>query len=68
MRFGEFAVDVTDRVFDLLDDVQASGTGDSVPLPERFRTRAVDLRLASGNPSSGQREASRGVVTTSACG
>lgn len=49
MRFGgEFAVDVTDRVFDLLDDVQANGTGDSVPLPERFRTRAVDLR-ASGN-------------------
>lgn len=41
---GEFAVDVVDRVFELLDVVSAGGTGDDVELPQRFRAAATDLR------------------------
>ena len=37
---GEFAVDVTDRVFELLDVVSSGGDGTGVPLPERFRHEA----------------------------
>lgn len=49
LRYGdEFAVDVVDRVFELLDVVAAGGTGDSVELPQRFIQAAVDLRSAGG--------------------
>lgn len=41
---GEYAIDVTDRVFELLDTVAAGGTGEDVPLPERFRTVALQMR------------------------
>ncbi|ADJ50003.1 hypothetical protein AMES_8178 [Amycolatopsis mediterranei S699] len=40
---GEFAADVTDRVFDLLDAVSAGGDGLDVQLPERFRLKALEL-------------------------
>ncbi|WP_454227678.1 hypothetical protein [Propioniciclava flava] len=43
---GAFAIDVSDRVFELLDVVAAGGTGEEVPLPERFRVAAVALRQA----------------------
>ena len=43
---GDFAIDVSDRVFELLDVVAAGGTGEEVPLPERFRVAAVALRQA----------------------
>jgi hypothetical protein len=47
LRFGgEFAVDVTDRVFELLDIVGAGGDGTDVPLPERFRVQALELHRA----------------------
>lgn len=45
---GDFAVDVTGRVFDLLDAVGAGGDGVDVPLPERFREVAVKLRAEGG--------------------
>lgn len=41
---GDFAIDVTDRVFELLDVIAAGGTGEEVPLPERFRLEAQSLR------------------------
>lgn len=41
---GEFAADVTDRVFDLLDAVAAGGDGSGVPLPARFGQVAMKLR------------------------
>ncbi len=41
---GEFAVDVTDRVFELLDAVASGGDGATVPLPDRFRESAIRLR------------------------
>lgn len=41
---GEFAVDVVDRVFELLDVVSAGGSGDDVELPQRFRDAAIGLR------------------------
>ncbi len=41
---GEFAVDVLDRVFELLDVVSGGGAGDDVELPPRFRDTAVRLR------------------------
>ena len=38
LQYGnEFAVDVTDRAFDLLDALGAGGDGTDVPLPDRFR-------------------------------
>lgn len=40
---GEFAVDVTDRVFELLDLVTVGGDPSSVPLPQRFLTAAKEL-------------------------
>jgi hypothetical protein len=40
---GEFAADVTDRVFDLLDAVSAGCDGIDVQLPERFRLKALQL-------------------------
>lgn len=43
---GDFAIDVSDRVFELLDVVAAGGSGDEVPLPERFRLAAVALGRA----------------------
>jgi hypothetical protein len=44
LRFGGvFAVDVTDRVFELLDVVTAGGDGGEVPLPERFRLTALEM-------------------------
>lgn len=47
LRFGgEFAVDVTDRVFELLDIVSAGGDGSDVLLPERFRLKALELNQA----------------------
>ncbi|MGJ6979250.1 hypothetical protein ACSDQ9_01780 [Aestuariimicrobium soli] len=45
---GDFAIDVSDRVFELLDVVAAGGTGEEVPLPDRFRVAAVALRQAGG--------------------
>lgn len=41
---GDFAVDVTDRVFELLDVVAQGGTGEGVPLPDRFVRAALELR------------------------
>ncbi|MGD9959042.1 hypothetical protein [Nocardioides sp.] len=47
LRFGgEFAVDVTDRIFELLDIVSAGGDGSDVPLPERFRLKALEMNQA----------------------
>lgn len=44
LRFGgEYAVDVVDRVFDLLDDVSTGGEGADVPLPARFKRVAAAL-------------------------
>ncbi|GAA3571368.1 hypothetical protein GCM10022197_29820 [Microlunatus spumicola] len=41
MRYGgEYAVDVTDRTFELIDVVSAGGDGSEVPLPDRFRLAA----------------------------
>lgn len=40
---GEFAADVTDRVFNLLDAASAGGDGFDVQLPERFRLKALEL-------------------------
>lgn len=49
LRFGgEFAVDVTDRVFELLDVIAVGGDGGGVPLPERFRLRALQLHRDGG--------------------
>ena len=45
LRFGgDYAVDVTDRVFELLDVVAGGGTGDDVPLPQRYRDAVLELR------------------------
>lgn len=41
---GDFAVDVTERSFDLIDAVAAGGDGSDVPLPERFREVARQLQ------------------------
>lgn len=41
---GDFAIDVTDRVFELLDSVSAGGDGQDVPLPDRFRSAALGMR------------------------
>ena len=40
---GGYAVDVTDRAFELLDVVAAGGSGEDVPLPQRYRDAALDL-------------------------
>ena len=45
---GEFALDVTDRVFELLDIVSTGGSGDEVPLPARFAEAARWLRDHGG--------------------
>lgn len=42
-RGGEFAIDVTDRVFELLDLVVAGAPVDDVPLPTRFADVARDM-------------------------
>ena len=54
---GEFAVDVADRTFDLLDVVSNGGDGQLVPLPERFRVEALKLHRQGGiaQPSSRRR-------------
>lgn len=58
MRYGgDFAVDITDRVFDLLDVVAAGGDGSDVPLPDRFRESAQKFN-ASGALTA--RDRSRG--------
>ena len=41
---GDFATDVVDRCFDLLDAVAAGGDGSDVPLPQRFRDVALTMR------------------------
>lgn len=41
---GEYAVDVSDRIFDLLDQIDDGGSGEGVPLPERFRASALEFR------------------------
>lgn len=47
LRFGgEFVVDVTERVFELLDAIAAGGDGAEVQLPERFRLSAIRMRDA----------------------
>lgn len=47
LRFGgEFAVDVTDRIFELLDVVSAGGDGGDIPLPQRFRLKALEMNRA----------------------
>ena len=44
LRFGgEFAVDVTERVFELLDTIAVGGEGRDVPLPDRFRLAALEM-------------------------
>lgn len=42
---GEYAVDVADRIFELLDLAQRKGDLTQVPLPERFRVAARELAL-----------------------
>ncbi|MFI5696757.1 hypothetical protein ACIA58_33190 [Kribbella sp. NPDC051586] len=47
LRFGgEFAIDVTDRIFELLDIIGAGGDGSEIPLPDRFRLKALELHQA----------------------
>lgn len=41
---GDYAIDVTDRVFELLEVVGAGADGTDVPLPSRFREAALQLR------------------------
>lgn len=43
---GEYAIDVTDRVMELLDTISSGGTGHDVPLPDRFRRAALQMRNA----------------------
>lgn len=40
---GNFAVDLTDRIFELLDAVATGSDGSDVPLPKRFSIRAQEL-------------------------
>ncbi|GAB2776591.1 hypothetical protein GCM10027020_32360 [Nocardioides salsibiostraticola] len=42
---GEYAVDVVDRSFELLDMVSSGGTGQDALLPQRFREAAYELHL-----------------------
>lgn len=55
---GEFAADVIDRVFDLLDVVADGRNGADVPLPGRFCAVAAEL-LATGELRAARRSASR---------
>jgi hypothetical protein len=41
---GDFATDVVDRCFDLLDVVAAGRDGSDVPLPQRFKDVALSMR------------------------
>ena len=61
---GEFAQDVTDRVFELLDVVLSGGTGEDVPLPRRFAdaARALHADSALSPPSRGSSAAGRGAT------
>lgn len=55
---GEYAVDVTDRVFELLDAVASGGAGADVPLPDRFREVALEMlneRALDRVPGRGER-------------
>jgi len=45
---GEFATDIIDRIFELLDVVGGGGTGDDVELPQRFIDSAVEVRRLDG--------------------
>ncbi|KQY51562.1 hypothetical protein [Nocardioides sp. Root140] len=59
LQYGnEFAVDVTDRAFDLLDAIAAGGDGTDVPLPDRFRKVAIELN-AQGEIHPVSRRSSR---------
>lgn len=59
LQYGnEFAVDVTDRAFDLLDAIAAGGDGTDVPLPDRFRQIAIELN-AQGEIRPVSRRSSR---------
>lgn len=59
LQYGnEFAVDVTDRAFDLLDAIAAGGDGTDVPLPDRFRKVAIELN-AQGEIHAVSRRSSR---------
>jgi hypothetical protein len=60
---GDFAVDVTDRVFDLLDAVAAGGSGADVALPERFRQVALRMS-ADGRLIPTQRSSNRSAIDT----
>ncbi|GAA3533302.1 hypothetical protein AFL01nite_18560 [Aeromicrobium flavum] len=55
---GEFAVDVVDRVFDLLDIASVGGNLDEVPLPDRFRQAALELAQAGSIARRSRRSAS----------
>ncbi|GAB2857895.1 hypothetical protein GCM10027026_04570 [Myroides odoratimimus subsp. xuanwuensis] len=55
---GEFAVDVADRVFDLLDIASVGGNLDEVPLPERFRHAALEMAQACSIARRARRSAS----------
>lgn len=55
---GEFAVDVADRVFDLLDIASVGGNLDEVPLPERFRRAALQMAQAGSIARRSRRSAS----------
>lgn len=49
VRYGdEFAVDVTERCFELLDTIAGGATGDEVPLPQRFKVMARKLHEKKG--------------------
>lgn len=56
---GNFAVDLTDRIFELLDVVAVGGDGFDIPLPKRFSIRAQKLysngNLGSSHLQSGSR-------------
>lgn len=58
VRYGdEFAVDVAERSFELLDAIATGSATDDVPLPERFCTAAEELhesRAMSGAATNGR--------------
>ncbi|GAB2628390.1 hypothetical protein GCM10027270_14820 [Nocardioides ginkgobilobae] len=57
---GEFAIDVSERAFDLLDAVSAGGDGTDVPLPARFREVALARHAAGELTAVPQRSATAG--------
>lgn len=56
LRFGGiFAVDVTDRIFELLDMVDAGQSVDEIMLPDRFKSKALEMKHSGITLSRGER-------------